>query len=172
MLGRYAGPSFQLTSTVFSHVHVCVFSASTTQTSLCPCCSRSSLPAVHQDVARHQNHVAANKLLFLYLFAAGARFLRRASINCQVLHLVLNGSLILKGHIDCCFFTPTAPPPQCVCVCVFGVVNRSAVPAACRRDACPRSINQPIDPPTRTEGQPGCYVEGSSFRPAFIRRIT
>lgn len=65
-----------------------------------------------------------------FVFAARARFLQRASINCLIPHLVLNGPLILKGHIDWFVFLPSAYVCVCMCVCgvcVVGIVNRSAI---------------------------------------------
>lgn len=109
-----------------------------------------------------------------FVFAAGARFLQRASINCLIPHLVRNGPLILKGHIDWFVFLPSA----CVCVCVCTLCSvccqslSHSLPAAA--DIRPLSVNRTIDPVplSRMERQTGCCVEGSWSGTASIRRTT
>lgn len=68
-------------------------------------------------------------IAFICHKATGMHFLLWTYFNCQVLHLVLSGSSILKGQIDS--FRSS----------VFYTQSHT-----CCRDICPYSINQPIDP--------------------------
>lgn len=128
-----------------------------------PLCLRRSCSPLASFPSGEASRDCKQAIIPAFVCAAGARSLQRAPINCLIPHLVRNGPLILKGHIDWFVFLPSA----CVCVRACGLCSvcsqslSHSLPAAA--DIRPLSVNRTIDPvPLSTmEGQPGCCVEGS-----------
>lgn len=138
-----------------------------------PLCLRRSCSPLASFPSGEASRDCKQAIIPAFVCAAGARSLQRAPINCLIPHLVRNGPLILKGHIDWFVFLPSA----CVCVCACGLCSvcsqslSHSLPAAA--DIRPLSVNRTIDPVplSRMEGQPGCCVEGSWSGTASTRRI-